>query len=91
MSKKPTSKNSKADSDHWLVRPDTIRKLWIGSSVVLALTVLADLVVEHHPHFGIDGTFGFGAWFGFVACIVLVVGSKALGAILKQPDTYYDR
>ena len=79
------------DSDHWLVRPETIRKLWIGSSIVLALTVLADLVVEHHPHFGIDGTFGFGAWFGFVSCVVLVIGSKALGAILKQPDSYYDR
>ncbi len=91
MSKTPTPSKAKADSDHWLVRPDTIRNLWIGSSVVLALTVLADLFVEHHPHFGIDGTFGFGAWFGFVACIVLVVGSKALGAILKQPDTYYDR
>jgi hypothetical protein len=90
MAKTPT-RAAKPDSDHWLVRPDTIRKLWFGSSIVLALTVLADLVVEHHPYFGIDGTFGFGAWFGFVSCVVLVVGSKALGAILKQPDDYYDR
>lgn len=77
-------------NDHWLVRPDTIRMIWIGSIIVLAFTVLADFVVEHHPHFGIDGTFGFGAWFGFGACLILVVGSKALGAILKRPDSYYD-
>lgn len=83
--------DKKNDSDHWLVRPATIRKLWAVSIFVLALTVFADFFVHHHPHFGIDGTYGFGAWFGFVSCVVLVVGSKALGAILKRPDTYYDQ
>ena len=77
-------------NDHWLVRKSTIRLLWIAFIAILALTVLADFWVEHHPHFGIEGTFGFGAWFGFVACLVLVVGAKALGVILKRPDTYYD-
>ncbi len=77
-------------NDHWLVRPDTIRMIWIISIIVLALTVLADFVVSHHPYFGIDGTFGFGAWFGFGACVILVLGSKVLGAILKRQDSYYD-
>ncbi len=77
------------DGDHWLVRPENIRKLWIVFIAVLVLTVLADLVVSHHPHFGLDGTFGFGAWFGFFSCVVLVFFSKALGAVLKRPDTYY--
>ncbi|MGH1417806.1 MAG: hypothetical protein ACRBCJ_03005 [Hyphomicrobiaceae bacterium] len=79
------------DKTHWLVQATTIRKLWIGSCVGLAVLVLLDLVVEHHPHFGIDGTFGFGAWFGFVSCVILVVGAKALGVLLKRPDDYYDR
>ena len=78
------------DRDHWLVRPENIRKLWIVFIVILALTVMADFFVHHHPHFGVDGTFGFGAWFGFLSCVVLVVFSKALGSILKRPDTYYD-
>ena len=76
--------------DHWLVRPDTIRKLWIGFAVVLGAVVLIDLAVVHHPHFGMDGTFGFGAWFGFFSCVALVLLAKGLGAILKRPDTYYD-
>ena len=76
--------------DHWLVRKSTIRALWIGSSIMLAILVLLDLAVEHHPHFGIDGTFGFGAWYGFVACVALVLFAKGLGLILKRPDTYYD-
>lgn len=78
------------DSDHWLVRPATIRLIWIVSSVVLAVTVLLDLVIEHHPHFVIDGTFGFGAWFGFAACVAMVLFAKLVGMVLKRPDTYYD-
>jgi hypothetical protein len=79
-----------ARDDHWLVRKSTIRALWIGSTIMLAILVLLDLAVEHHPHFGIDGTFGFGAWYGFVSCVALVLFAKGLGLILKRPDTYYD-
>lgn len=77
--------------NHWLVRPGTIRTLWIVFAIILAAVVLMDLAIEHHPYFGIDGTFGFGAWFGFFSCVALVLFAKALGAILKRPDTYYDR
>jgi hypothetical protein len=77
-------------NDHWLVRPATIRLLWVAFILVLAVLVALDLVVTHHPHFGLDGTFAFGAWYGFLSCIALVVLARALGAILKRPDTYYD-
>ena len=78
------------NNDHWLTRPATIRLLWDGFILVLIVLVALDLVVAHHPHFGIDGTFGFGAWFGFLSCVALVGFAKALGALLKRPDTYYD-
>jgi len=76
--------------DHWLVRPSTIRGLWIGAGVVLAAVVALDLTVSHHPYFGVDGSFGFGAWYGFAACVALVLVAKALGVVLKRPDTFYD-
>lgn len=76
--------------DHWLVRPATIRLLWVVFIAVLVLTVLGDLVVEHHPHFGFDASFGFGAWFGFASCVALIAFAKLLGQFLKRPDTYYD-
>lgn len=75
--------------DHWLVRPATVRGLKLAAGIVLAALVALDLVVEHHPHFGVDGTFGFGAWYGFVACVALVLLAKALGLLLKRPDGYY--
>ena len=77
--------------NHWLTRESTIKQLWLLFIAVLAVTVIADLFIEHHPHFGIDGTFGFGAWFGFASCVVLIVLAKLLGAVLKRRDTYYDR
>jgi hypothetical protein len=77
--------------DPWLVRPSTIRLLWVVFAVVLALTVLADLFIEAHPVFGIDGTFGFYAWYGFLSCVVLIFVSRGLGLFLKRRDDYYDR
>jgi hypothetical protein len=78
------------DDTPWLVRPSSILLLWIVFIVILAATVLADFFIEHHAEFGIDGTFGFYAWFGFVSCVVLVFGSRLLGFFLKRPDDYYD-
>ncbi|MBB4284427.1 hypothetical protein [Roseospira goensis] len=74
----------------WIVRPEGIRALWWIFAGVLALTVLAELLVDLHPEFGVDGWFGFHAWFGFLACVAMVLGAKALGVVLKRKDTYYD-
>ncbi len=79
------------ENDHWLTRPATIRRLWSTSIAALAGLVVLDLLIDHHPHFGIDGTFGFAAWYGFLSCVVLVGLAKAIGVLLKRPDTYYDR
>jgi uncharacterized membrane protein len=74
---------------HWLVRPRTIRLLWILFGLVLVATVAAELVVSHEAHFGYDGLFGFAAWYGFLACAALILAAKALGLVLKRPDDYY--
>ena len=81
----------KDSEDYWLVRPRTIRGLWIVFIVVLATTVLADLFIDHHGKFGVDGTIGFYAWYGFLSCVCLVVVARALGVVLKRPADYYDR
>lgn len=75
---------------HWLVRPGTIRLLWRWGLSGLAMLILLDVVVAEHPVFGIDGTFGFYAWYGFATCAAMILGAKALGVFLKRKDTYYD-
>lgn len=74
----------------WLERPSTIRLLWIVFAAVLAATVLAEFLADMHGEFGLDESFGFNAWYGFGACVVLVLVAKILGVLLKRRDTYYD-
>jgi hypothetical protein len=76
---------------HWLDHPHNVKRLWRGFLVVLALTVAAELAVPLHPHFGIEGVFGFHAGFGFAACAAMIVFAKGLALLLKRADTYYDR
>jgi len=77
------------NNSHWLTRPTTIRKLWWGFSIVLALTVAAQLFISIKGYFGVDGWFGFGAAYGFLACLAMVLIAKALGFVLKRPEDYY--
>ncbi len=63
----------------------------IGSIVVLALLIVGDLFIpRHQPHFIGDIIPGFWAGFGFLACVLIVIISKWLGAVfLFRPDSYY--
>lgn len=74
-----------------LYRSDTVKKLWTGFAVVLAVLVALDLAVSHHSYFSVDGTFGFYAWYGLITCVIMVVVSKKLvGLLLTRKDSYYD-
>jgi len=75
---------------HWLLRKKTIRHLWIGFIVVLAITLLAGIFVHQHESFGIEDSFGFFAWYGFITCVAMVIFAKLLGIFLKRPENYYD-
>jgi len=77
------------DREHFLARPGTIRGLWWAFSVLLALTVLAQLVFYVKGYFTVDGWFGFGAVFGFLSCLLMVLFAKLLGYVLKRPQDYY--
>lgn len=75
---------------HWLRRPRTIRWLWRAGLGLLALLLASDLLIDAHPRFAIEGAFAFFAWFGFGACVAMVLFARALGALIKRDDAYYD-
>ena len=65
------------------------------SYVVLALLVICDaipaLVDKEHAHTNAEHIPGFWAVFGFVACVLIVIGSKAFGhAGIMTREDYYD-
>jgi hypothetical protein len=80
-----------SEERHWLVRPRTIRALWLVFAAVLAATVLVEFATRMHGEFDLDESFGFNAWFGFASCVALVLVAKLLGLLVKRRDTYYDR
>lgn len=90
-SEQPLSQAALSEQEmHWLVRPSTIRKLWIAFAVILGLTLVAQLFIHLHEYFVVDAVFGFYAAFGFFSCVAMVVVAKLLGLVLKQPGDFYD-
>ena len=75
--------------DHWLAKPSTIKLLWRVFAAVLALTVLAQLLIGVKGYFGVDGWFAYGAVYGFLACVAMVVFAKILGRFVKRGEDYY--
>ena len=75
--------------DAWLARPSSIRLLWWVFVAVLALSVAAQWVFKVKGYFAVDGWLGFGAVFGFLACLVMVLCAKVLGWLLKRDQSYY--
>jgi hypothetical protein len=75
---------------HWLDEPRNVRLLWRLFLFVLALTVLVEPFIALQPHFAVEGLFAFHAWYGLLTCSAMIVLAKALGVLLKRPETYYD-
>ena len=74
---------------HWLLRKNNIRKLWMVFIAILIITLVAGLFVHQHESFGIEDSFGFYGWYGFITCVAMVVFAKLLGVFLKRPEDYY--
>jgi hypothetical protein len=78
------------EDDAWLVRPSTISKLWKLFWFVLALTVVAQLFIKVKGYFVVDGWFAFGAIYGFLCCLAMVLFAKAIGNVLKRDENFYN-
>lgn len=77
------------DKTHWLDEPRHVKLLWRLFLGILVLVVVIGALIPLHPHFDLESSFGFYAWFGFVACAAMIVAAKGLALLLKRPDTYY--
>ena len=77
------------EDDAWLARPSTIRLLWRVFAVVLAVVVAAQLLFKVKGYFTVDGWLGFGAIFGFLSCVAMVLVAKVLGWVLKRDEHFY--
>ena len=73
-------------SQHWILKKENINKLWVCSIVLLVFLVLIQLIFPIKGHFEVESWLGFGAWFGFIACILMILFSKILGLVVKKDE-----
>jgi hypothetical protein len=78
------------ESHQWMKMEQWIARAWMGFMVLLFVTLGAEMIVDSHPIFGPEKLPFFYAWFGFVACSIMVVLSKVLVIFLKRPEEYYE-
>jgi hypothetical protein len=76
---------------NWFYKKTSIKKLWISAIVILALTVIAEIIIKLHPHFKVEEIFSFHAVYGFISCVIMIVFAKLLGFLIKRKDDYYDQ
>ncbi|RZP23046.1 MAG: hypothetical protein EVA26_01355 [Burkholderiaceae bacterium] len=78
-------------SQHWILKKENIKKLWVCSIVLLVSLVLVQLIFPIKGHFEVESWIGFGAWFGFIACVLMILFSKLLALVVKKPEDYYEK
>ena len=78
-------------NQHWILKKENIKKIWIYSITLLAFLVLIQIILPIDGHFEVEGWIGFGAWFGFIACVLMILFSKLLGLVVKKPEDYYKK
>ena len=81
----------KESETYWLDRPGNVERIVRALYFICAVLVVVDFFVPKHGPFAIEHIFGFYAWYGFVACVGLVLAAKALRRVLMRPEDYYDR
>lgn len=75
----------------WFEQPRNINRMSAGLAIVCAATVLAQLCYHPHGHFALEDSFGFHAWFGFLAFVAVVYLGRGLRIIVGRKEDYYDR
>lgn len=82
----------------WFERPANVNKLIIGLVVACVLLLVIELIFgksfhdEHHPaHFAMENVFGYQAWLGFIAFVVVVFLGWLLRFVIARPEDFYDR
>jgi hypothetical protein len=80
-----------AEQRYWLDSPANVDRLVRGFYAVCGMLLLLDLFIPKHGAIAIEHLFCFYAFFGFLACVALVLVAKQLRRVIMRPEDYYDR
>lgn len=76
---------------HIFDKPQNVRRVLWALVAVCIVTIGADFVYHRHIVHPWEGVWGFYAFYGFVACVVLVLVAKEMRKLLMRAEDYYHR
>jgi hypothetical protein len=79
------------EKTYWLDKTANVDLLVRVFYVICATLLAVDVFIGKHGPFAVEHWFGFYGWFGFIACVTLVLVAKQLRRVLMRPEDYYDR
>ncbi len=79
-------------SDEPLIAPEKLKTIKRIFYAVLVVVFVSDFLVHRrHAAFPWDELPGFGAFYGFISCVLIIVISKFVGhLVLMKKEDYYD-
>lgn len=76
---------------YWLDSSANVTKLYRGLWLACLGLIAIDLFLHRHEDFEFAALFGFHGFYGFIACVTLVLTAKQLRRVLMRDEDYYDR
>lgn len=77
--------------DYWLDSAANVTRLYYGLWGVCLGLIAIDFFLHRHEDFAFATLFGFHGFYGFFACVILVLVAKQLRRVLMRDEKYYDR
>ena len=79
----------KQQKTHLFDDPKNVTRLIRLLSAICAMLFALDFILVRHGSHPLDSSPGFYAFYGFVACVLLVIIAKWLRVVLMRPENYY--
>jgi hypothetical protein len=71
-------------------KPQNVKRVLRVLYAICGVLFLIDFVYHRHIVHPWEGLWGFHAIYGFIACVVLVLGAKEMRKLLMRKEDYYD-
>lgn len=84
------STEKKDEKTYLFDNPRNVSRLLLVFYFMCGLLFIADFVVHRHTAHPWEGIPGFYAFYGFIACVVLVLIAKEMRKVLMRKEDYYD-
>lgn len=80
----------KAENTHIFDNPRNVKRLLAGFYAICIILIIADFIVHRHISMEWEKIPAFYAFYGFIACVLLVIVAKMMRKVVMREENYYD-